>query len=244
MSYHLPQAPRAAKPGLTKSALGQYSCGITAEVPGYSVRPITILRAYHHNLEIKEMNYSEEDLKTKISEILSRMKEADPVEVEKVRDVVKANVSFFNRSAFAAYLLMEAMNKPAKPERPPRAERPRRERPQAAPAPEAEAGSAEASAEEKKEEKPARPERTPKPVPEGAKTIYIDVGKMKHLYPKDLSKLLQFELGITRDDIYMIRVHDKYSFVTMTEENCQKAIEKLNGKDINGRIAKVSLSNR
>lgn len=186
------------------------------------------------------MEYSEEDLKTRISETLSRMKEADPVEVEKVRDLVKANVSFFNRSAFAAYLLMEAVSnkKPAKAERPPRAERPRRERPAAAATDEAKTEPAAA------DEKPSRPERVPKPVPEGSKTIYIDVGKMKHLYPKDLSKLLQFELGITRDDIYMIRVHDKYSFVTMTEENCQKAIEKLNGKDINGRLAKVTLSNR
>lgn len=217
---------------------------IITEVPGYSVCPITILRAYNHNLEIKTMNYSEEDLRTKISETLSRMKEADPVEVEKVRDVVKANVSFFNRSAFAAYLLMEAMNKPARAERPPRPERPRKER-QPVTAPDAAAAGTEQASEEKAEgERPAKPERTPKPVPEGAKTIYIDVGKMKHLYPKDLSKLLQFELGITRDDIYMIRVHDKYSFVTMTEENCQKAIERLNGKDINGRIAKVSLSNR
>ena len=81
-------------------------------------------------------------------------------------------------------------------------------------------------------------------IPEGAKTIYINVGKMKHLYAKDLSKLLQGVLGITREDIYMIRIHDKYSFVTMSEENCLKAIEKVSGMDINGRTASVSFAEK
>ena len=67
---------------------------------------------------------------------------------------------------------------------------------------------------------------------------------MKHLYAKDLSKLLQAELGIARSDIYQIRVHDKYSFVTMSEENCNKAIEKLNNSTINGRTAKVTYSEK
>ena len=62
--------------------------------------------------------------------------------------------------------------------------------------------------------------------------------------PFDLSKLLQAELGITRSDIYQIRVHDKYSFVTMSEENCGKAIEKLNNSTINGRVAKVTYSEK
>ena len=95
-------------------------------------------------------------------------------------------------------------------------------------------------AQEKAKAEP-KPERV---IPEGAKTIYINVGKMKHLYAKDLSKLLQGVLGITRDDIYAIRIHDKYSFVTMSEENCQKAIEKVSGMDINGRTASVSFAEK
>ena len=67
---------------------------------------------------------------------------------------------------------------------------------------------------------------------------------MKHLYAKTLSQILQNELGITRDDIYSIRIHDKYSFITMSEENCNKAIEVLNGKEINGRVCQVNYSNR
>ena len=94
---------------------------------------------------------------------------------------------------------------------------------------------------ENKEEKQPTRERV---IPEGAKTLYLNVGKMKHLYAKNLSILLQKELGITRDDIYSLRVHDKYSFITMSEENCNKAIEKINGMDINGRVAQINFSTK
>ena len=88
------------------------------------------------------------------------------------------------------------------------------------------------------------PQKTERALPEGAKTLYLNVGKMKHLYAKNLSLLLQKELGITRDDIYSLRVHDKYSFITMSEENCDKAIEKINGMDINGRTAQINYSTK
>ena len=55
---------------------------------------------------------------------------------------------------------------------------------------------------------------------------------------------LQDELGITRDYIYSIRIHDKYSFISMSEENCEKAIAQLNGKEIKGRTAAVNYSNK
>ncbi len=67
---------------------------------------------------------------------------------------------------------------------------------------------------------------------------------MKRLYAKELSQLLQTELEITREDIYSIRIHDKYSFISMSEENCEKAIAKLNGVDIKGRTASISYSNK
>lgn len=102
---------------------------------------------------------------------------------------------------------------------------------------------------ERRQEKAAEggqeaPQKTERALPEGAKTLYLNVGKMKHLYAKNLSILLQKELGITRDDIYSLRVHDKYSFITMSEENCDKAIEKINGMDINGRTAQINYSTK
>lgn len=164
---------------------------------------------------------SEDELASKISFFLQSTKDADPEELEKVKAVIKKNVPFFSRSALLAYLVINARG--PRPER--KAEKPAKKE-----------STEQKAAETAKENVQA--------IPADAKTIYIDVGKMKHLYPKDLSKRLQAELGITRDDIYAIRIHDKYSFVTMSEENCLKAIEKLTGQDINGRIAKVSFSNK
>jgi hypothetical protein len=47
-----------------------------------------------------------------------------------------------------------------------------------------------------------KPERVEKPLPEGAKTLYLNIGKMKRLYAKELSQIFQDQLGITKDDIY------------------------------------------
>ena len=177
-------------------------------------------------MEKEEMkNLTEEELQERISRSLSAMKGVDPEELERVKGIIRKNVPFFTRSAFAAYLLIAGENgRKASPER-----------------------KGERKMKAEKESVQERAKAEPKPeriIPEGAKTIYINVGKMKHLYAKDLSKLLQGVLGITRDDIYMIRIHDKYSFVTMSEENCQKAIEKVSGMDINGRTASVSFAEK
>ncbi len=97
---------------------------------------------------------------------------------------------------------------------------------------------------EKKERKERDAKKEEKVLPEGARTLYLNVGKMKHLYAKNLSQLLQTELGIDRSDIYSLRIHEKYSFITMSEENCNRAIETLNGKEINGRVCQINYSNR
>lgn len=175
----------------------------------------------------------EERLSAKVDELLtsiSALSNQDAEEIEKLKAIIKKKVPFFKRSTFTAILLKLACERrssfPAKEER--------RRQPKPVRKENAE-NAASAPSEEPKAERV---------LPADAKTLYLNVGKMKHLYGKDLSKLLQSELGITRDDIYSLRVHDKYSFITMSEENCNKAIEKLNGKDINGRVAQLSFSNK
>lgn len=186
-------------------------------------------------MEKEEMKgLSDEELQQRIGSLLEAMRKERPEELERLKGIIRKSVPFFTRSAFSAYLLMLAAEGRKAPEkkgerrsRPDRPEKPR-------------TASEPRQAQEKAKAEP-KPERV---IPEGAKTIYINVGKMKHLYAKDLSKLLQGVLGITRDDIYAIRIHDKYSFVTMSEENCQKAIEKVSGMDINGRTASVSFAEK
>lgn len=169
----------------------------------------------------------EERLSVKIEEILAKVNsDPNPEELENIKKVYKQKVPFTRRGYFTAMLLKTLLNssrydkfdKKRNTEKKPVSQKSEGERP----------------AEQKQE----------RVLPEGAKTLYLNVGKMKHLYGKDLSKLLQSELGITRSDIYALRVHDKYSFITMSEENCNKAIEKLNGKEINGRVAQINFSNK
>ncbi len=181
-------------------------------------------------------NASEEDLLIGTIQVLAGKTKADPnpEELEQLKRLIKKNVPFTLRSYFMAYLLREMLNanspktRTAAPQRTTKAK----------PAPKS------PPAESKKQERAPQKKREEKPLPEGARTLYLNIGKMKRLYAKELSLLLQKELEITRDDIFSLRIHDKYSFISMTEENCEKAIAKLNGMDIKGRTAAVSYSNK
>ena len=191
-------------------------------------------------MENEKKGFDEEALKQKISEVMESINSCtDPDELESIKKIVKQNVPFTRRGYFAAAVLKMLMEKPQRKERPQkeikseRFEKKSVEKKTPSPSP--------APIVENKEEKQPTRERV---IPEGAKTLYLNVGKMKHLYAKNLSILLQKELGITRDDIYSLRVHDKYSFITMSEENCNKAIEKINGMDINGRVAQINFSTK
>lgn len=184
----------------------------------------------------KETNVlsEEERLSARIEEILAKINsDPNPEELENLKKIIKKKVPFTRRSYFAAMLLKMLTSQPERRERAPREKK-------------REFAKKENTKElEKKEKETVAKEAKPeKALPEDAKTLYLNIGKMKHLYGKDLSKLLQAELSITRDDIYSLRVHDKYSFITMSEANCTKAIEKLNGRDINGRTAQLNFSNR
>ncbi len=181
-------------------------------------------------------NASEEDLLIGTIQVLAGKTKADPnpEELEQLKRLIKKNVPFTLRSYFMAYLLREMLNA--------NSPKTRTAAPQKGPSPKQ--GQRSPKAEGKKQERPAPKRREEKPLPEGARTLYLNIGKMKRLYAKELSLLLQKELEITREDIFSLRIHDKYSFISMTEENCEKAIAKLNGMDIRGRTAAVSYSNK
>ncbi len=184
-------------------------------------------------MESDKTELSQEVLKETIDRIMGELGSCEnPDEIEAIRKTIRQNVPFTRRGYFSAMLLKELLSSPKSSPRNERSERKeRKERP-----------NTEREQKNVTSESPAQGEK--KPLPEGAKTLYLNVGKMKHLYAKTLSLMLQKELGITRDDIYSLRVHDKYSFITMSEENCEKAISALNGRDINGREAQINYSNK
>ena len=193
-------------------------------------------------MESEKTVISQEVLKETIDRIMGKLNSCEnPDEIEAIRKTIKQNVPFTRRGYFSALLLEELLKAPQqKGERRERKEKKDVREPREPREPKKEAPVAD----KPQTDDAAAPEKKERALPEGAKTLYLNVGKMKHLYAKNLSLMLQKELGITRDDIYSLRVHDKYSFITMSEENCEKAIAAFNGKDINGREAQINYSNK
>ncbi len=173
----------------------------------------------------------------KIQQILSQVEsDSNPEELEQIWKLVKKNVPFTRRGYFAAYLMREAANGKKENKKEFHKERkefqPREKR--------------EAQNTEKKPQShsPAAAPRTERVIPEGSKTLYVNLGKNGRIYARDLVELITKDTGITKDEIFAIKVHDRYSFITMSEENCNKAVAALQGTDVRGRTVQINISNR
>lgn len=173
----------------------------------------------------KNKSNLDEDLVLSTIQVLSAKTKADPnpEDLEALKKLIRKNVPFTLRSYFSAYLLREILE---------------------ANTPNKRNGTKQQSRKATPKRQDAQQSRATRDLPEGARTLYLNVGKMKRLYPKELSQILQDKLSIERDEIYSIRIHDKYSFVSMSEENCERAIAELNGLDIRGRTLSIAYSNR
>ncbi len=76
------------------------------------------------------------------------------------------------------------------------------------------------------------------------KTLFINVGKSRKVFPKDLSKLFSSTLGIAPKDIGAIKVLDNYSFLEIPTPLAQKAIDLLDGKEFRGKKLTVNFSKK
>ena len=93
---------------------------------------------------------------------------------------------------------------------------------------------------EETEERPRHPRV--EIAPELATSIFVSIGKNRRVYPRDLVGLLVAVGGIDRERIGDIKVLANYSFVQLYTEDCQTAIDKLNGYEYRGRKLVVSFS--
>ncbi|MGP1457720.1 MAG: DbpA RNA binding domain-containing protein [Treponema sp.] len=89
-------------------------------------------------------------------------------------------------------------------------------------------------------------ERAPRPRieidPAVSATIFISIGRNRHVFTRDLVGLLIGVAGLDRDRIGNIRVLANYSFVQLFAEDAQKAINAINGYDYRGRKLAASFS--
>lgn len=200
----------------------------------------------------------DEVLAARIREIVGKLKaDNNPEELERIKKIFKKNVPWSLRGYFAAYLIRQDAAAPAKDdrrrdnraertqqkaERKPREEKPRREAAEA-PRREERQKPQQQPRQEAAERKPREP-RQQRPIPEDAKTLYLNIGKMSRVYARDLVEMITDGTGISRDDVWLVRVHDKYSFVTLREADCEKAIAKLQGTEHRGRTIQINISTK
>lgn len=77
-----------------------------------------------------------------------------------------------------------------------------------------------------------------------ATTIFIGIGRNRHVFPRDLVGLIAQVVQIERERIGTIKVLDNYSFVQLYKEDADKVINTLNGFDYRGRKLVVSFSRK
>ena len=88
---------------------------------------------------------------------------------------------------------------------------------------------------------PPRSGKSLRRVPDADKTtLFISVGKNRRVYPKDLARLFQERLDLKQGDIGSIKVLDSYSFLDISKDHAERAIEMLNGEDFKGRKLTVN----
>lgn len=170
----------------------------------------------------------DEELVEKIQALVSAIRaDSNPEELDRIKKLIKKNVPFSLRSYFSAYLLRASLQAPARKEKEVRKPRVVREERTETPA-----------------QKPQEQKKPRRELPPDARTLYINLGKKGRVFARELVGLLTEDGSITKDDIYLIRLHDTYSFISMNEENCAKAITALQGRDYNGRTIQINISNK
>jgi hypothetical protein len=75
-------------------------------------------------------------------------------------------------------------------------------------------------------------------------SIFVSIGRNRRVHTRDLITFFTSADGITRDDIGQIKVLDNYSFVEVSSDKAQAAIDALNNKELRGRKLTVNFARR
>ena len=93
--------------------------------------------------------------------------------------------------------------------------------------------------------KPSRSRRKGGTTPDsGKQSIFVSIGRSKRVRSRDLITFFTSADGITQDDIGQVKVLDNYSFVEISSDKAQAAIDELNGKELRGRKLTVNYARR
>ena len=75
-------------------------------------------------------------------------------------------------------------------------------------------------------------------------TVFVGVGKNRKVFPRDLIQLFTNVDGVKSDDIGQIKILDNYSFIELSKDKAQAAIDELSGKEYRGRKLNVNYARK
>ena len=184
----------------------------------------------------------EQDIEALLLDAVEKVRtEADPVELTDLKKLFKKYVPFTLRGYVTAYLLKVLLDG----NRGGRSRFQRKTRKEGS-------GRPERKERTERNERAPRSDRTvdstPSPRvtidPSLADNIFINVGRNRGVYPRDLVSLLCQAAEVERERIGDIRVLDNYSFVQIYSEDAEKIIDSLNGKEYRNRRLVVNYSRK
>ncbi|MDL2228632.1 DbpA RNA binding domain-containing protein [Treponema sp. OttesenSCG-928-L16] len=165
-----------------------------------------------------------EKIRKRLSEIQKIIQtEADPELLNEYRALIRKEISFFNRSYLAAYLLMlseQGGRDYSQGTRKRRSDHPAH----------GNSGSASDAQEQN---------RYPLPEEEATR-LFISVGRNRRVFPREILGLINSKTSVSKDDIGSIKIFDNYSFVQVRTAAAGEIIDALNGKQFRGRTLTVN----
>jgi len=156
-----------------------------------------------------------EKAKNTVNRILDKINtEADPGLLADYYCLFKKEVSLFNRSKVAAYLLMQY-----------------------------DQGKSVRLAKREDAAASDAPRSPPPAAPlaeEESKRLFFSIGRSRRVFPRELLGLITTRTPVAREDIGVIRILDNYSFVQVRDTAAEAIIEALNGISFRGRPLTVN----
>jgi hypothetical protein len=184
----------------------------------------------------------EEKVKSLLDAILKNIQtEADPQLLNQYRSLIRKNVSFFQRSYLAAYLLMLQDQSQGRHRRSGGGDRSRgkvKHRNDFA-VNGVEPGEATESA--RQGQRPILQAPAVVALPEDESTwLFISVGRNRRVFPREILGLIYAKTSVSKEDIGTITILNNYSFVQVRNSVAAELLETLNGATFRGKTLAVN----
>jgi hypothetical protein len=185
---------------------------------------------------------NEKEVKNLLNTILGTIQtEADPYVLNQYRALIRKNVPFFQRSYFAAYLLMLQDRPQGRQRRSGGGDKNRGKpnvRNNAAINGAKPGGGAEPA---RQGERPAQQSPAPMALPEDESTqIFINIGRSRRIFPREILGLIGAKTPVSKEDIGIITILNNYSFVQVRNSVAAELMEALNGVSFRGKTLTVN----